>query len=82
MYKLQKNFIWQGEKAKIEHCTLFNDYEKGGLKNVDLRNKITTMQCSWIKRLFEDDFHGWKIIPLFLIDKHLGKNSSFIIKLI
>ena len=32
------------------------------------------MQCSWVKRLFEDDFHDWKVIPLFLIGKHLGKN--------
>ena len=32
------------------------------------------MECSWVKRLFEDDFHDWKVIPLFLIGKHLGKN--------
>ena len=25
----------------------------------------------------EDDFHDWKIIPLFLIGKHLGKNFKF-----
>ena len=77
MYKIQKNFIWQGKKAKIKHSTLCNGYENGGLKNVDLRNKITSIQCSWVKRLFEDDFHDWKIIPLFLIGKHLGKNFKF-----
>ena len=32
------------------------------------------MQCSWVKRLFEEDFHGLKIILLFLIGKHLSKN--------
>ena len=57
MYKIQKNFIWQGKKAKIKHSTLCNGYENGGLKNVDLRNKITSIQCSWVKRLSEDDFH-------------------------
>ena len=77
MYIIQKSFIWQGEKAKIKHSTLCNGYEKGGLKNVDLRNKITSIQCSWVKRLFEDDFHDWKVIPLFLIGKHLGKNFKF-----
>ena len=51
--------------------------KKRGLKNVDLRNKITSRQYSWIKRLFEDDFHDWKIIPLFLIGKYLGKNFKF-----
>ena len=35
------------------------------------------MQCSWVKRLFKDDFHNWKVIPLFLIHKHLGKNFKF-----
>ena len=77
MYKIQKNFIWQGKKAKIKHSTLYNGYENGGLKNVDLRNKITSIQCSWVKRLFEDDFHDWKVIPIFLIGKYLCKNFKF-----
>ena len=29
------------------------------------------------KNLFEDNFHDWKIIPLFLIGEHLGKNFKF-----
>ena len=57
MYKIQKNFIWQGKKAKIKQSTLCNGYENGVSKNVDLRNKITSIQCSWVKRLFEDHFH-------------------------
>ena len=77
MYKIQRNFIWQGKKAKIKHSTLCNRYENGGLKNFDLRNKITSIQCSRAKKLFEDDFHDWKVIPLFLIGKHLGKNFKF-----
>ena len=27
--------------------------------------------------MFEDDFHDWKIVSLFLIGKHLGKNFKF-----
>ena len=72
MYKIQKNFIWQGKNAKIKHSTICNSYEKGGLKYVDLRKKITSIQSSWIKRLFEDDFHDWN--EVFLIGKHLDKN--------
>ena len=49
----------------------------GRIKHVDLRNKITSMQCSWVRRLFEDNFHDWKVIPLFLISKHLGKSFKF-----
>ena len=40
-------------------------------------NNETEKQCSWLKRLFEDDFHDWERIPLFLIGKHLGKNFIF-----
>ena len=74
MYKIQKKVIWQGKRVKIKHSTLCNGYEKVGLKHVDLRNKITSIECSRIKKLFEDDFHDWKTIPLFLITKYLGKN--------
>ena len=41
------------------------------------KNKIS-MQCSWVKRLFEDDFRDWKVIPLFLIGQHLGTNFKFV----
>ena len=42
-------------KKEFKHP--YNYYEKGGLKSIDLRNKITGMECSWVKRLFKDDFH-------------------------
>ena len=32
LYKIQKNFIWQGKKTKIKHSTLRNGYQKGGKK--------------------------------------------------
>ena len=44
LYKIKKNFVWQEKKAKIKHSTLCNGYEKGGIKNFDLRNKIAIMQ--------------------------------------
>ena len=77
MHKILKNFIWQEKKAKVKHSALCNGYEMGGIKNVDLRNKIASVQSSWVKRLFEDEFHDWKIIPLFLMGKQLGKNFKF-----
>ena len=43
-----------------------------GLKNVDINKKIASLQCSWIKRLYDDSFHKWKLIPLKLIKKSFG----------
>ena len=51
LHKIQKNFIWQGKMAKTKHSTICNGYEKGGIKNVVLTNKITSIQSSWVKKI-------------------------------
>ena len=70
-------FIWKGKNPKIQNSTLCNDYEYGGLKNVDILSKVVSLQCSWIKRLFDNNFHQWKLIPLDLIRQYLAKNFKF-----
>ena len=49
LYNIQKYFICQGKKVNIKHSTFCNGHEKGGLKNVDLRNKMASIQCCWVK---------------------------------
>ena len=39
-----------------------------------LTSKIASLQCSWIKRLYDDKFHEWKLIPLYLIKSTFGIN--------
>ena len=56
---------------KLKLTTLCNKYERGGLKNVDFFSKITSLQCSWVKVLYGNSFHAWKVIPLFLYQKSL-----------
>ena len=34
--RIQKYFIWNGKKPKIKHTTLINDYDEGGLKDIDI----------------------------------------------
>ena len=77
LIKIQKEFLWGKKKPKIKHETLCNDYENGGKKNVDIFFKIASLQCSWIRRFFDYNFHQWKVIPLTLINKYLGKNFKF-----
>ena len=64
---IQKNYIWIRKDPKVKHLTLSSSYEDDGLKNVDTFTKIISLQCSWIKRLFDENFHDWKIISLNLI---------------
>ena len=67
MQKIQKAFICDNLTSKIKYETLRNSFEKSSLKNVDIDSKIASLQCSWIKRLYDDEFHEWKLIALDLI---------------
>ena len=57
--KTQKNFIWNALNLKIKNLTINNNYENGGLKNVNIAAKISSLQSSWIKRLFDENFYDW-----------------------
>ena len=75
--RIQKNFLWENSSPKIKHETICNDYKSGGLKNIDILNKIISLQCSWIRILYNNSFHEWKLIPLFLIKNSLGSSFKF-----
>ena len=75
--RIQKAFLWKNSSPKIKHETLCNDYKGGGLKNIDILNKIISLQCSWIRRLYDNSFHEWKLIPLFLIKNSFGSSFKF-----
>ena len=72
--KILKDFIWNWKHPKIRYSNLCNSYENGSLKSADTPNKLTSLQCSWIKRLYDSTTHCWKIIPAFLIKKNVEKN--------
>ena len=63
--------------GKIKHETICNTFRNGGLKNVDVIDKIKSLQYSWIKRLYDDKFHEWKLIPQYLIKNVFGSNFVF-----
>ena len=67
--KIQKDFIWNQKYTKIRHSIFCHSYENGGLISADIPNKLISLQCSWIKRLYDSTTHCWKIIPIFLIKK-------------
>ena len=75
--KRQTNFIWSRLNPKIKNSTINNNYENDGLKNVNIAAKISSFQSYWIKRLFDEKFHDWKIFPLHIIHKLLGKKFVF-----
>ena len=69
--------MWDNKKVKIKQSTRRSDYKDGGLKSVDIVHKIASLKCSWVKRLYTENFHEWKIIPLQYTNKVFGKNFKF-----
>ena len=43
--KIQKAFLWYSSKPKINYKTLWNTFEEGSSKNVDIKAKIISLQC-------------------------------------
>ena len=54
--KIHEEFIWNHKKPKIKEKTLINNFDNGGLKDVGIPSKITSLQSSWVKRLFDTNF--------------------------
>ena len=57
--------------------TLCKNCENGGLKNIDIMYKVVSLQCSWIKRLYDNKSHNWKVIPFHTITQKLGEKFLF-----
>ena len=75
--KIQRNVLRNFTASKIKHSTNRMDYQNVGLKNVNIFFKIISLQCLWLRRLFDNSFHQWKVIPLFLINKTFDKHFKF-----
>lgn len=61
---IQKCFFWFRGTHKVKHSTLCRNYENKSLKSVDILSRGTSLQCSWIRAVYEKMFQCWKIIPL------------------
>ena len=73
----QKKFLWNRSTPKIKHSALCNSFAAGGITNFGINRKIASLQCSWIKRLYGDSFHEWKLIPIHLINTTITPAFKF-----
>ena len=73
---IKKTLYGTGKKSK-NRITLSNSYKDGGLKDVDVFTKVINLQCCWIKRLFDENLHKWKIILAYLIKTNFCENLKF-----
>ena len=50
-------------------------FSMGVWKTLIYKKKIS-LQCSWVRRLYDDSFHEWKV-PLKLMKKSFGSHFKF-----
>ena len=70
LIKLKNEFVWDNKPPKIKHTAMIGSYERGGLKDIDIESRIKALRLSWVKRLYDDSDHEWKIIPNFYLEKY------------
>ena len=74
----KKRRLFCGKTLKpLIHEALCNDYNTEGLKNIDIPDAIIALQSSWIRRFYDNSFHEWKLISLYLIEKCFGRSINF-----
>ena len=44
---------------------------------MDILSKVISLQCSWIRRLYNNSSHSLMIIPSYLIDIYFRKDFKF-----
>jgi hypothetical protein len=68
-------FIWQNKPEKIKRKTLIANYEKGGLKMLDIGSFLKAQKAMWVKRLLSPEDASWKAAPRFYLKEFLGMDT-------
>lgn len=62
--QIQIAFLWGNKRPNIKHDQLCSNVTEGCLKSVDIKHEFSALKCSWIQRLYNKNFHEWKLIPV------------------
>ncbi len=67
-------FLWNNKKDKIKRESIYQDYDKGGIRMTDVGIMIKALRLAWIPRLLNPDSLTWKSIPDYFFKKLGGLN--------
>ena len=68
------DFLWDSKGDKIKRTEMINEYNKGGLKMIDLQSFNESLKIKWIKGYLDDNNKGkWKSFVNHYLEKHGGK---------
>ena len=68
------DFLWDKRGDKIKRVEMINDYDKGGLKMIDVQSFNESLKMKWIQGYLNNDNQGkWKLFVDYYLQKHEGK---------
>ena len=53
-------FLWKGVD-KVTRLSTINDYQRSGLKMIDLETMVKSLRLSWLKIIFSENNGTWKM---------------------
>lgn len=68
------DFLWDSKPDKISRDTIYQTYENGGLKMLDIESFINALKASWIKRLITKSNAKWNKLYNSELNKFGGTN--------
>jgi len=78
--KLFFSFLWNGKNDRIKRSVMFQSYECGGFKMVDVKCFLSSLKITWLKRVLKSDGKItnilMKICPLFVKIKQRGSEFA------
>jgi hypothetical protein len=73
--KLAFDFIWHKKPDKVNRTTIIADYDKGGLKMLDVESFVQAQKIMWVKRLLKIGEGSWKAYPKLVLSGLLDEYS-------
>ena len=64
-------------KNSISNMILYITIRKMMVRKILIGHKVVSLKCSWLRRLYNENFHEWKLIPLHYVKTYLGKDFKF-----
>ena len=56
-------FLWKNKRDKIEPDAVYQEYDKGGLRMIDVDVMFKSLRLAWIPRLLQNTKSNWKTVP-------------------
>ena len=71
------NFLWGSKSKKIKRTEMINEYDKGGLKMIDIQSLNAYLKIKWVHSYLNTDNKGkWKSENIRLLSKKVWREIA------